>query len=72
MKTYETEETINLVFEYFDGGDLYMRIAKNGPLSSKLALCVMEELLQGISYLHSQKIIHRDIKPHNIFMQYFL
>jgi len=71
MKTFETAETLNLVFEYFDGGDLYMRIAKNGPLSPKIALNVMTELLEGIKYLHSLKIIHRDIKPHNIFMQYF-
>ena len=32
------------------------------------AVKIMDQLLQGIDYVHSQKLIHRDLKPSNIFV----
>ena len=64
--------TLNIVMEYANGGDLYKRIEINKQLH-----CLFREdfiwewifqLLYGVVYLHSHKIIHRDLKTANIFL----
>ena len=64
--------TLNVVMEYADGGDLQKRIEIN-----KQQHCLFREnfiwewifqLLYGVVYLHSHKIIHRDLKTANIFL----
>ncbi|KAI5997377.1 Pkinase-domain-containing protein [Pisolithus albus] len=48
------------VMEFCPGGDLYAAIKKGGMSPS-------EQILTGVSYLHSQGVAHRDIKPENLF-----
>ena len=67
---YETEDSINLVFEYFHEGDLTKLLANGRTLTQKTSFGIMQQLLEGIKYLHSSKIMHRDIKPENIFIKY--
>ncbi|KAI9510636.1 Pkinase-domain-containing protein [Russula earlei] len=54
------------VMEFCPGGDLYAAIKKGRMAPSEIECC-FRQILQGISYLHSQGVAHRDIKPENIF-----
>jgi protein-serine/threonine kinase len=54
------------VMEFCPGGDLYAAI-KKGHMSPSEIECCFRQILQGVSYLHSQGVAHRDIKPENIF-----
>ena len=68
----DASKTLNIVMEYADGGDISSKIRNN--LKRKL---IFEEktiwnwaiqLLEGIQYLHNNKIMHRDLKSANLFL----
>ncbi|KDQ52998.1 hypothetical protein JAAARDRAFT_197785 [Jaapia argillacea MUCL 33604] len=54
------------VMEFCPGGDLYAAI-KRGGMSPNEVECCFRQILDGVSYLHSQGVAHRDIKPENLF-----
>ena len=62
----ETRGIPYLVMEYIDGADLSKRIKKNGPLSVVETLDIASQTARALAYAHSQGVIHRDVKPHNI------
>ena len=43
--------------------------AHHGPLDHDVQLSVIRQVTEGVSYLHSKKNAHRDIKPNNILVR---
>uniref|UniRef100_A0A8C9H126 Cell division protein kinase 5 n=1 Tax=Piliocolobus tephrosceles TaxID=591936 RepID=A0A8C9H126_9PRIM len=62
-------------YEYCDGGDLKKLVQKTivneeqGGLSLKEAKWLAFQLLNGLAFLHNNKMFHRDLKPENIMLQ---
>jgi len=58
--------------EYCENGDLRSRINEKKNLNKlfnlKLIYNWSHEIINGIYYLHDKRIMHRDIKPNNIFL----
>ncbi|BFU24164.1 protein kinase, putative [Entamoeba histolytica HM-1:IMSS-B] len=52
--------------EYGSLSDLIEKRMKNNPLDEKLKIKFCLDAAKGIEYLHSNGILHRDIKPDNI------
>ncbi|MDR3411992.1 MAG: HDOD domain-containing protein [Formivibrio sp.] len=57
-----------LVFEYVEGETLAALLHREGALTPVRAVELMLGMLDGLSYAHSQGVIHRDIKPQNIMV----
>lgn len=57
-----------LAFEFVPGGDLDLVLAKEGPFAADRALEIIAQCADGLQALHEGGLVHRDIKPHNIFL----
>lgn len=64
----ESEHSLYLVFEYVDGQTLETRLDIDGRIRFAEAKQLFENVCQGLSYAHSQDIIHCDLKPGNIMI----
>ena len=67
-RIYENDEFVYLILDFAEGGDLFHRIQKKEKLSEAIAANLITNLLEGLRYLHSLNIVHRDIKPQNILL----
>lgn len=57
-----------LVMELLSGVPLSERMVVGEPLSVGAFLRLMEEALQGLAAVHAAGVVHRDMKPENIFL----
>ncbi|MCA8912849.1 MAG: serine/threonine protein kinase [Planctomycetes bacterium] len=64
----EQDGTPYIVMEFVDGTDLSALLKQHGPLNGAAALKVIAQVADGLAHAHAMGIVHRDIKPHNIFV----
>jgi eukaryotic-like serine/threonine-protein kinase len=57
-----------VVIEYLHGFDLDMAVGKHGAMPEGAAVLLAVKLLAALAAAHEQGIIHRDVKPANIFL----
>ena len=66
-EVFAFENSIYLVLELCPC-DLHVRIRATPSLSSHLRRSFAEQLLTGVEYLHSNGVVHRDLKPKNVLV----
>ena len=68
METFQTSKHYLIVMELCPGGDLLNYVRKRRKLSEKNAKYLFKQIMQGIAYMHTIGIVHRDIKLDNILL----
>lgn len=62
------DDHLNIFLEYVAGGSVATMLVNYGSLGETLIANFVRQILQGLNYLHSKDIIHRDIKGANILV----
>lgn len=66
---FEDACSFYLVMEYVKGPDLLAKLEECGRFNEKEAAKVMKQILSALAYMHTQNIVHRDIKCDNILLE---
>ncbi|XP_071854888.1 PAS domain-containing serine/threonine-protein kinase-like isoform X2 [Apostichopus japonicus] len=66
---YQNEEFFQMVMEKHGSGmDLFEFIDRQPNFDEALASYMFRQLIDGVAYLHSKMIVHRDIKDENVIL----
>jgi len=67
--TFTDDKEVYLVYDFAAEGDLFNKIARTGcPVP--LLQFYFSQICQGLSYMHSRGIVHRDLKCENILLNH--
>ena len=65
----KTNGTAYFVMDYDEGEDLTDWLKKHDTLNEDIILKIITPILEGLAEVHKTGLLHRDIKPGNIFMR---
>ncbi|MFO0747174.1 MAG: protein kinase [Myxococcota bacterium] len=60
--------SLYLVMEFLQGRTLSRAIAEDGPFDAERAVHILDHTLQALDAAHAQELVHRDLKPDNIYL----
>ncbi|WP_224248914.1 serine/threonine protein kinase [Hyalangium gracile] len=63
------DNTCYYVMELLEGESLKEIVKREGPMSLRRAVNLLEQSARGLAHAHEQQAVHRDLKPHNIMVQ---
>ena len=57
-----------IVMELLEGASLADALAASGPMPGARAVDIVRQVLRGLGAAHAKGIVHRDMKPENVFL----
>ncbi|XP_072542621.1 uncharacterized protein map3k19 isoform X2 [Salminus brasiliensis] len=68
LGTALTDNVISIFMEYVPGGSISSVLNRFGPLPEKVFALYTRQILEGVAYLHDNRVIHRDLKGNNLML----
>lgn len=62
------EYSISIFLEYISGGSVGSCLRKHGKFEESLVSSLTRQTLAGLAYLHTEGVLHRDLKADNILL----
>ncbi|WP_052378450.1 bifunctional serine/threonine-protein kinase/formylglycine-generating enzyme family protein [Polycyclovorans algicola] len=69
LSYFNAHGTAYLVMDYYEGlsmGDYLATVSS--VLDPVVAVGIIEPVLEGLAFVHQHGVVHRDIKPHNLYL----
>ncbi|NXT83124.1 STK36 kinase, partial [Zapornia atra] len=67
LDSFETDKEVVVVTDYAEG-ELFQILEDDGSLPEDQVQAIAAQLVSALYYLHSHRILHRDMKPQNILL----
>ncbi|XP_077641112.1 serine/threonine-protein kinase 36 [Lonchura striata] len=67
LDSFETAKEVVVVTDYAEG-ELFQILEDDGSLPESQVQTIAAQLISALYYLHSHRILHRDMKPQNILL----
>ena len=69
LEAFEANNTVYYAMEYIDGGSLDNLIVSRGRLPESMAITLATQIGAALQKMHSEKMLHLDLKPGNVMMK---
>ena len=69
IELYESANYVYCITDLYFGPSLQKAFEGRFPVPERLALKLISQILEALSYLHSMGIVHRDLKPENVLFK---
>jgi len=66
--SFQTQEKLFIIMDFLAGGELFLRIGREGIFLEKTASFYLAEIILALDHLHTHGVLHRDLKPENILL----
>ena len=66
----EVDGFVFYVMAFVDGETLAQRVRSRGPVSASEGARVLREVAWALAHAHAQGLVHRDVKPDNILLEF--
>jgi serine/threonine-protein kinase len=61
--------TLSYIMEFVEGAPLEEMLKNHGSISLERAIEIIRETAAGLHYIHTKRVVHRDIKPGNLLIR---
>jgi serine/threonine protein kinase len=65
---HELRDGLAVAMQYVPGRSLKQLLADEGPMAPAPAVRLLGEVAAALAYAHAHGVVHRDVKPENIFL----
>uniref|UniRef100_UPI0037E97844 mitogen-activated protein kinase kinase kinase 19 n=1 Tax=Semicossyphus pulcher TaxID=241346 RepID=UPI0037E97844 len=68
LGTSLNQHVVSIFMEYIPGGSIASILHRFGPLPERVLALYTHQILEGVTYLHTNRVIHRDLKGNNVML----
>ncbi|XP_037645055.1 uncharacterized protein map3k19 isoform X2 [Sebastes umbrosus] len=62
------QHVVSIFMEYIPGGSIASILHRFGPLPERVLALYTHQILEGVAFLHVNRVIHRDLKGNNVML----